>query len=251
MYCTETKRPACVAARLEKNPILDKSTVGLMAVAAGLFVASIYYNQPMLGILAKEFHTGAEGVSSVAVATQIGYAAGLVLLASLGDCFERRKLIFITTLALSLSLALAAVAPSLHMLVAASLCVGLLATVAQQVVPMAAHLAPDHQRGRVVGTVMAGILTGILLARAVSGVVSEYASWREMFGLASIATLLMGAVLAVRLPRAEPTTTISYPQTLWSLVKLMRAHRTLRQAGLVQGLLFGSFVAFWTNLIII
>jgi predicted MFS family arabinose efflux permease len=219
-----------------------------MAVAAGLFVASIYYNQPMLGILAKCFHTGAAGVAPIAVATQIGYALGLVLLASLGDCFERRKLIVINALALALALAWAALAPSLGMLVAASLCIGILATVAQQVVPMAAHLAPENQRGQMVGTVMAGLLSGILLARTVSGIVSEYWSWREMFGLASLATLLMAIILAARLPRSEPTETISYPQVLLSLIRLVRAHATLRRCCLVQGLLFGSFVAFWANL---
>ncbi len=232
----------------DETPGLSKETLGLMTVATGLFVASIYYNQPMLGILAREFNAGVGGVSLVAVATQVGYAAGLVLLASLGDCFERRRLISITTVALSLSLALAALAPGLGTLVAASLCIGLLATVAQQVVPMAAHLASEHQRGQVVGTVMAGLLSGILLARTVSGLVSEYGSWREMFGLASVATLLMGVVLAVRLPRVEPAAVISYQQTLLSLVRLIRTHRTLRQAGLVQGLLFGAFVAFWANI---
>jgi predicted MFS family arabinose efflux permease len=227
---------------------LDGGTIGLMAFAAGLFVASIYYNQPMLGILAREFGTNAGGVSAVAVATQVGYAAGLLFCSSLGDLFERRRLITITTVALSLSLGFAALAPGLGALVAASLCIGLFATVAQQVVPMAAHLASAHERGRVVGSVMAGLLSGILLARTVSGVVSEYASWREMFGIASLSTTAMGVLLAVRLPRVEPTSTISYSQNLLSLLRLTREHSLLRRSGLVQALLFGSFVAFWANL---
>jgi predicted MFS family arabinose efflux permease len=229
------------------KPELSGGTVLLMAVASGLFVASIYYNQPMLGILAGDFHVGADGISGVAVATQIGYAVGLLFLSSLGDCLERRRLIFVTAVALSLSLAWAALATGLWGLVAASFCVGALATVAQQVVPMAAHLAPPNQRGRVLGTVMAGLLAGILLARTVSGVVSEYASWREMFWLASAASLAMGAVLAVRLPRSVPENPISYGRILVSLAGLWRRHKTLRRASLVQTLLFGSFVSFWTN----
>ncbi len=227
---------------------LGSGTVLLMAGASGLFVASIYYNQPMLGILARDFHTGADGVGPVAVATQVGYALGLLFLSSLGDCFERRRLIVLTTVGLALALGWAALAPGLGSLIAASCLVGMLATVAQQVVPMAAHLAPEHMRGRVVGVVMAGLLTGILLARTISGLVSQYASWREMFGGAAVAVLAMGAVLAVRLPRSEPATRIAYPAVLISLGRLFLAHRTLRRAGLVQGLLFGAFVAFWATL---
>ncbi|MFU2210884.1 MFS transporter [Solidesulfovibrio sp. C21] len=228
-------------------PELGRNTVLLMAAAAGLFVASIYYNQPMLGILAREFGVGPEQVATVAVLTQVGYAVGLLFLASLGDCFERRRLIVITTLGLAASLAWAAAAPSLAILIAASLCLGVLSTVAQQVVPMAAHLAPEHQRGRVVGVVMAGLLSGILLARTISGVVSEYVSWRAMFALAAIACLGMAALLAVRLPRSEPTSPLSYRKTLLSLLGLFRTHAVLRRAGLTQGLIFAAFIAFWAD----
>lgn len=222
--------------------------VGLMAAAAGLFVASIYYNQPVLGLLAREFQVDAATVSHVAVLTQVGYALGLLFLASLGDCVERRRLIVLTTLGLALALACAALAPSFEVLAAASLAIGALATVAQQVVPLAAHLAPDNRRGSVVGTVMAGLLTGILLARTVSGVVSEYFSWREMFGGAAVAVLAMGAVLALRLPRVEPAAGLSYGQVLGSMWRLLLAHPKLRRSGLVQGLLFSAFVAFWAEL---
>lgn len=227
---------------------LSQGVVLLMAVAAGLYVASIYYCQPMLGILARDFHTGPEGVAQVAVLTQMGYALGLLFLASLGDCMERRRLIVITSTALALALAGAALAPSLGVLTAASLAIGVLGSVAQQVVPMAAHLAPDHRRGQVIGTVMAGVLSGILLARTVSGVVSEYAGWREMFALSAVACLLMGGVLALRLPRTAPRQALSYPQVLASLGRLLRTHGRLRSAGVIQGLLFAAFVAFWSNL---
>jgi len=227
---------------------LGKGIVPLMAAASGLYVASIYYNQPMLGILAREFGIGPGEVAHIAVLTQVGYALGMVFLASLGDCVERRRLIGLTSTALALALACAALAPSFTVLCAASLCIGALATVAQQVVPMAAHLAPDSQRGRVVGSVMAGLLAGILLARTVSGAVSQYFSWREMFGLAAIATLGMGVVLTLRLPRAEPAAGLTYPRVLSSMVQLFRKHARLRRAGMVQGLLFSAFVAFWANL---
>lgn len=225
-----------------------QGTVALMAGAAGLSVASIYYNQPMLGILAQEFQVDAAAIAWIAVLTQVGYALGLVVLAPLGDRFERRGLIGLTFAALSLALAVAALAPGLPMLLVSSLFVGMLATVAQQVVPMAAQLAPEARRGSVVGVVMAGLLAGILLSRTVSGLVTQYGSWRQMYGVAAAATLGMGLILALRLPRVEPVTTLSYPQILLSLGRLLGRYGTLRRAGLVQGLLFGGFVAFWANL---
>ncbi|MFP5238705.1 MAG: MFS transporter [Acidobacteriota bacterium] len=232
----------------EETPGLEKGVVALMSAAAGIFVASIYYNQPMLGILARDFGVGHESVTQVPVLTQVGYAAGLLLIAPLGDRFERRGLIVFTTALLALSLLAAALAPGLGTLVIVSLALGLTATVAQQVLPMAAQLAPASQRGRVVGQVMAGLLTGILLARTVSGFVSEYANWRLMFGLAAAATTLLGVLLARRLPRVEPATVMSYTGIMRSLVQLAREHEQLRRSGIVQGLLFGGFVAFWANL---
>ncbi|KHK02436.1 MFS transporter [Desulfovibrio sp. TomC] len=239
------------AATTTRNAVVRQpgaGTVGLLATAAGLSVASIYYNQPMLGILAQEFQVDAAAISWIAVLTQVGYALGLVALAPLGDRFERRGLIGLTFAALSLSLTMAALAPSLGVLLVASLFVGILATVAQQVVPMAAQLAPEARRGSVVGVVMAGLLAGILLSRTISGLVAAYGSWRDMFGLAAVASLFMSAVLVLRLPRVEPATAISYPQILLSLGRLFGRYATLRRAGLVQGLLFGGFVAFWANL---
>ncbi|MBG0777080.1 MAG: MFS transporter [Desulfovibrionaceae bacterium] len=238
---------AGVVAKADDAPTLTRGAILLMATATGLFVAAIYYNQPILGILAEAFGTGADGISMVPVATQVGYAAGLLFLASLGDRFERRGLIVLTAAALAASLAASALAPGLGLLTLASLATGALATVAQQVVPMAAHLAPEDKRGQVVGTVMAGLLTGILLARTVSGFLSEFLGWRAMFGLAAGATLLMGGVLAARLPRVPPTSRLSYARTLGSMAALLRDHPTLRRAGMVQALLFGSFVAFWAN----
>ena len=242
------KQTSYTAAQAEQFKGLTQGTIGLMAMAAGLYVANIYYNQPMLGILAREFHERPDAVSYVAVATQVGYALGMVLLASLGDCFERRRLILITSVALSFSLILAAFSPSLHVLVGASLFVGFLATVAQQVVPMAAHLASEHMRGQVVGTVMSGLLAGILLARTVSGVISEYGTWREMFGIAAVFSLVMGIVLSFRLPKSEPMVRISYTETLCSLFKLFRKYSVLRRSALVQALLFAAFTSFWANL---
>ena len=219
----------------------------VMAVAAGLSVANIYYNQPMLGLMQREFGTGSS-ISFVPSATQLGYALGLILLVPLGDTLDRRQLILWQVAGLVLALAATALAPTPAILVFASIAVGMGATIAQQIIPFAAELAPVETRGHVVGTVMSGLLTGILLARTVSGFVGEYASWRIMFGVGAVVVILMGAMLALTLPRCKPASRHAYRELLFSLVGLARSQPRLRRAVLIQGSLFASFSAFWTIL---
>lgn len=225
-------------------------TTGLllvMAIAAGVSVANLYYNQPMLALIAHDLGT-AIPVGLVAMATQLGYALGLVLLVPLGDRIERRGLILWQTAGLTLSTIAAAMAPSLVTLMLASCAVGVFATIAQQIVPFAADLAEPAARGRTVGTVMSGLLAGILLARVVSGVVGEALGWRPMFWLGAGLTLAMGAMLAACLPRSRPTSNAPYGRLLLSLGHLVRTLPPLRRAALIQACLFGAFSAFWSTL---
>jgi len=227
---------------------LPPSLLLLLSAAAGIMVANIYYNQPMLGLLAREFSVGGAEIASIPVLTQVGYALGLLLLSPLGDIVERKRLIVITASLLAAMLAVTALAPSLTVMAAASLGIGLLATVTQQVVPLAAQLAPEARRGRSVGTVMMGLLLGILLARTLSGFIAGLAGWRAAFWVATVLTLLMLLGLAARLPRVEPSVRLSYPRLLRSLLDLFLAHPVLRRSALVQALLFGAFSAFWSVL---
>jgi len=231
-----------------ENTSLSGQVVALLAIGAGLCVSTIYYNQPMLGALQRDFHLGVEGVSAIPVATQAGYTVGLVLLSPLGDRFERRSLIVGTVFLLALALAWAGLAPGVWGLTLASLAIGLTATVTQQIIPMAAHIAPSHARGRVLGICMGGVLVGILLGRVVSGVVSDLVNWRTMYLSATAALALLGVALAARLPRVEPVTGAGYPELMYSLVKLARQYGLLRRASLIQACLFAAFSAFWTTL---
>ncbi len=229
------------------TPAMQPVPAFAMAVACGLGVANIYYNQPMLGLIEDAFPHSALA-ALIPTATQLGYALGLFLLVPLGDLVERRRLIVIQFLAAGLALVTAALAPTAAMLLAASLLVGMASSVAQQIVPFAATLAAPEKRGRTVGTVMSGLLCGILLSRTLAGVVAEQLGWRAMFWV-GLPLVLLGAVLmALTLPRSHPGTGMRYPAALLSLIHLWREEPVLRRAVLTQGALFGSFSVFWTIL---
>lgn len=231
-----------------QNEALSTPLVFTLAAGAGLSVASIYYSQPMLDIISKQFNAGIGAVGMVPMLTQAGYALGILLLAPLGDRHDRRTIIFIKGLLLVAALLLCGFSSGLSALLIASFITGLTATVAQDIVPASAALAPERSRGKTVGTVMTGLLVGILLSRVVSGVVAEYFGWRTMYMIAALAVLLITLTLWRVLPRFAPGTSVSYPRLLLSLVHLWRHHQTLRRAALAQGLLSIAFSAFWSTL---
>lgn len=220
----------------------------LLAAGAGLAVASLYYSQPMLGVLGADIGASDQAVGLVPTLTQLGYAMGILLLAPLGDRFDRRRIILIKAAVLVAALLAGGAAPGIGMLLAASLAIGLSATLAQDIVPAAATLAPEAHRGKVVGTVMTGLLLGILLSRVVSGFVAEHFGWRAMFMGAAASIALIGLAAARGLPRFQPTTQLAYSALLGSLGQLWRKHSALRRAALSQGLLSVGFSAFWSTL---
>jgi predicted MFS family arabinose efflux permease len=229
-------------------PSISFGVTLVMAIACGVAAANIYYNQPMLGIMEAAFPNQVAVTGLVPMATQLGFAAGLLLLVPLGDRFERRRLILIQFAALTLALAAAALAPNAWSLVLASALVGVTSSVAQQIVPFAAELAQPARRGATIGIVMSGLLCGILLGRALAGAVGDHHGWRAMFWLGLLLAVAVGLLSAAVLPRTQPKTQERYGVLLKSLAMLWREEPELRRATIIQGCLFGSFSALWTIL---
>jgi predicted MFS family arabinose efflux permease len=220
----------------------------LLATGAGLSVASLYYSHPMLGVIGANLGAADTAVGFVPTLTLLGYALGILLLTPLGDRFDRRRIILIKAALLSVALLLGGLAPGIRSLLVVSFAIGLAATLAQDIVPAAATLAPERHRGKVVGTVMTGLLLGILLSRVISGVVAEHFGWRAMYMIAAASVALLGVGAWLGLPRFRPASTLTYGALLGSLSHLWRTHGALRRAALAQGLLSVGFSAFWSTL---
>jgi predicted MFS family arabinose efflux permease len=219
-----------------------------MAVTCGLVVANIYYNQPLLAAIGRTFRLSDSSASLLATATQIGYTLGMLFVVPLGDKLERKRMILIMLLGAAACMGIAAIAPSFGVLAGASVLLGIFSAVPQLLVPMAAHLAPEESRGRIVGRVMSGLLIGILLSRTISGYVGLHLGWRAMFEIGAGLMLLLGVLLAWKLPTDEPTFAGSYGSLMKSLLTLTREHAPLRRAALIGASLFAAFSVFWTTL---
>jgi predicted MFS family arabinose efflux permease len=218
-----------------------------MAFATGAVVANLYYAQPLEDTLASAFHASTGAVGLVITLVQIGYAIGLATLVPLGDLLERRKLL-VTLLTVSVAgMVVMAAAPTLAVLGSAAVLVGVTSVAVQIVVPFAAHIAEEGQQGRVVGTVMSGLLVGILISRTVSGLVAQAASWRAVFVLGAVLSAAVAVLLWRELPKLAPAVRMKYPTLLVSVLRLIREEPALRLRMVYGGLAFASFSAFWTS----
>lgn len=226
---------------------LGRGLIFAMAAAGGLAVANVYYNQPLLGLI-EHSYPGSPAIGLIPTATQLGYAIGLFFLVPFGDLVERRSAIVTQFMLLAGALVLAALAKTTFALIAASLVLGVAATVAQQIVPFAAILSPPARRGAVVGTVVSGILCGILLSRTLAGFVGAHFGWREMFWLSVPLAIIAGLLMRFALPRHYPSTALTYPDALKSLFHMWAEEPALRRATYTQAALFASFTIFWTIL---
>ncbi|MGY6254065.1 MFS transporter [Paraburkholderia caledonica] len=225
---------------------LTQSLIALFAFCCGAIVANLYYAQPITELIAPDIHMSSNTASLIVSLTQIGYALGLFFLVPLGDLLENRKLIITTALVSIASLGAAAFAHQPGWFLGISLLVGFSSVAVQILIPLAAHLAPDESRGKVVGTIMSGLLLGILLSRPISSVIAGHFGWRAVFGSAAVLMALVTGVLALTIPRRQPEHKATYFELIGSLAHLLRTMPVLRHRSLYQGLMFASFSLFWT-----
>lgn len=228
---------------------LPNSLLYLLSISAGLVVANLYYNQPLLHDIAMSLKVSDSEVSNVALSTQIGYALGLLFIIPLGDKISNMKIIKLDFLVLILSLIGAALSQSLFFLILSSFLIGFTSTLPQLFVPMVAHLSDDKGRGRAIGIVMSGLLIGILGSRVLSGLVGEYFGWRTVFYAAAGLMVLLFILLNSKLPVIKPVFKESYGTLMKSLWFYLKSEPTLRLATLRGALAFGSLSAFWTTFV--
>jgi predicted MFS family arabinose efflux permease len=235
-------------AERQQSTMAGRWALPFLGVACAVGVGSIYYNQPLLLVMGKTFGRNARSMELVAVATQLGYAAGILCFVPLGDVAERRALMMRMYAGVSVALLLTALAAGLAWMIVASALVGLMAAVTHVVLPMAPDLVPQEERGKAIGTVMTGLLLGILLARTFAGWVARLDGWRSVYVVAALMNLAFVPIMYRAMPRMEPRAALTYRQAMRSLWTLFRTEPLLREAGILGALTFGSFNCFWTTL---
>ncbi|MDQ2230862.1 MFS transporter [Citrobacter portucalensis] len=231
------------------NHELSSARILMLAIICCIVVANIYFNQSVLNLIAGSFPNEWGAVSLIPMGTQLGYAVGLFFLIPLGDYIERQRLILRQTQVLFLALIGMMLSPTATVLVFFSFLTGMAATVAQQIVPLAASLSRTSARGKTVGTVMSGVLAGILAGRAIGGLIGHYFGWRGVFLFGAIMTLLaIFFILRILPAQSLPTPKFNYLAVLRSLGQLWKSEPQVRGATLTQAMLFASFSVLWTVL---
>ncbi|TYB78161.1 MFS transporter [Bizionia gelidisalsuginis] len=231
------------------SPKLTNSVLYLMSTSAGLIVANLYYNQPLLHQMAVTFNVSDSAVSNVALSTQLGYAFGLLFIIPLGDKISNKKILRVDFFVMVLALVAAGLSNTLFLLIASSFLIGFTSAIPQLFVPMAAALSDDKGRGRAIGIVMSGLLIGILGSRVISGLVGAQFGWRIMYYAAALLMVVLFVLLAYKLPKMKPTYKDSYASLMKSLWFYFKTEPALRVAALRGALAFAGLSAFWTTLV--
>lgn len=226
----------------------SRALVLLFAFAGGAAVGNLYWAQPLLEFISADLHSSAAAAGWLVTATQVGYALGILLIVPLGDVLDRRRLVPAVMLAASATLVVCAVAPTFPVLLVAIFVLGLTTVSGQVLTPLAGDLASDGDRGRVVGTVAAGLLAGILVSRTISGFVADLAGWRAIFVGAAVLDLVLALVLLRSIPRTPSRPHPGYARLIASVGSVVARERALRWTLVLGATGFGCFSMFWTAL---
>lgn len=235
--------------QIDSTSRISRTVIWLMSIISGLVVANNYYNQPLLGLISKDLNITESAAGKISVLTQLGYAAGLLLIVPLGDKFLRKKLILIDLLLVFGSLLWMAFATELWMLYVASLLIGTTSVIPQLFVPIAAELSSDEERSGNIGLVMSGLLLGILLSRFVGGIIGEIWGWRAMFGIAAGLMIVVWIAVYKMLPEIQPNFKGTYKELMRSVANLARTQPVLQLASFRGAMAFGSMCALFTTLV--
>lgn len=229
---------------------LKRADVILMAFCTGLIVANIYYCQPLVVLIAKDFNLNESDAGSITFLTQAGYAIGLFLLVPLGDMLEKKKQILFTTALAIAALIIAGFSKNFLVLELASVLIGACSIVPQLILPLTASLSNDENRGANIGIVMSGLLVGILASRAVSGIVGDLLGWRAMFLIAAAVCALLVLLMAIRFPKNLPSFKGSYKELMSSMFGYIKTQPVLREASLINFFAFIVIMGFWTTMVL-
>lgn len=246
MNCPANRCSAPVSPAVAAPPALSTGMTLFFAATVGVIVMDLFAAQPLTGPISADLHLPPGLAGLVAMLPQLGYAAGLALLVPLVDLLENRRLIVATLAICAAALALPAFTQSGAVFLLATLAAGAASSVIQMLVPMAASMAPEAQRGRAVGNVMSGLMLGILLSRPLASLIAGSAGWRAFYLLAALADATIAVVLALRLPARTPSITASYRALLASMGRLLADEPVLRRHALSAALAMAAFSAFWT-----
>jgi len=233
---------------LEIDKGIPNSLLWVLAILAGVSVANLYYNQPLLNMIRVDLDITAFQANFISMITQIGYAAGLFFIVPLGDLLNKKKIVLINFTILILSLVVIGFSKNIWVLFVASFLTGVCSIVPQIFVPIAAQYSIPKNKGRNVGIIISGLLAGILASRVFSGIVGEYLGWRTVFFIAAVFMLISTIVIMFVLPRIDPTFKGNYRGLMKSIISLVVKFPPLLIYSSRAALAFGAFLAMWSTL---
>lgn len=231
---------------LKENQGIPSSLLWTLAIISGVTVANIYYNQPLLNLISRDLGISEFTANLIAMCSQVGYALGLLFIIPLGDLYRRRNIIVVNISILIVSLLVIALAPNIHLILIASLLTGTCSVIPQIFMPLAAQFSTPDTKGRNVGIILSGLLTGILASRVVSGIAGEYMGWRFIYFVAAGLMAVCLVVIMRILPDIPSNFRGSYLSLMKSLYSIFRQYPQLRISSLRAAFSFGSFLAMWS-----
>ena len=234
--------------QLRENEGIERSLLLTMAVIAGLTVANCYYNQPLLEMIRHDMGVSQHEANLITVVTQIGYALGLCFLIPMGDLYSRRRIIVINMSVAAVMAVFIAFSQRVWIVWGASLLLGACSVIPQFFIPIAGQYSEKKNKGRNMGIVLSGLLTGILASRVVSGYVGEWLGWREMFIIAALIMIVCLILTLKIMPQIDSNYVGTYRGLMKSVFHIVASNARIRLYAIRAAFSFGSMMAIWSCL---